>query len=83
MDENQRIKLIAQKLKLDVPIMKMVEQDGKLILYLYGGGLIELIEKGDSIEDEVFSSVPSNSRGSRKAAGVPKSELQRQKRVTN
>ncbi len=70
MDESQRIKLIAQKLKLDVPIMKMVEQDGKLILYLYGGAVIELID-----------SVPSNLPGSRKKVGVTKSDPKQRKSV--
>ncbi len=72
MDESQRIKLIAQKLKLDVPIMKMVEQDGKLILYLYGGAVIELID-----------SAPSNLPGSRKKGGMTKYDPKQRQSVAS
>lgn len=41
MDGN-RLKNIVQKLGLDVPVLRVEEDDRHICLYLYGGGLVEL-----------------------------------------
>lgn len=58
MDDKDKIKIIAKKLKLDVPIMKVIEQDRRIILYLYGGSMIELGAEEWSDDPAVISSPP-------------------------
>lgn len=58
MDDQDKIKLIAEKLKLDVPIMKVMELDRQIILYLYGGSVIELSAE-ELPADPTMTSPPS------------------------
>lgn len=58
MDDQDKIKLIAEKLKLDVPIIKVIEQNRQIILYLYGGSVIELGVE-DLPADPTMTSPPS------------------------
>ncbi|MGB9639985.1 MAG: hypothetical protein ACPL4H_03685 [Anaerolineales bacterium] len=56
MDNPHKIKLIAEKLKLDVPIMKVVEHEHQIFLYLYGGGVIEIAAEELSNDPAIISS---------------------------
>jgi len=65
MDKQHKLKYIAEKLKLDVPIMKMIENDRKVILYLYGGSVIELVAE-EIMEDPAVSPSPTQPLSNRK-----------------
>ena len=43
MDAQTKIKYLAEKLNLDVPVLKMTEEEGKITLFLYGGAIVEIL----------------------------------------
>ncbi|MGB9673649.1 MAG: hypothetical protein ACPL3P_05885 [Anaerolineales bacterium] len=70
MDETKWIQVIAEKIHLDVPILRVERQNQHLTLFLYGGAIIELQEDDNLPEPKSNApKTPTSSNSKKKTKG--------------